>query len=139
MGPFLDPKSINVSQSLIMMTIIATRKFLVFILVFLLCSKLYYVSKFLVFILCSKWSKWVTCFVFYVGYLQYIVDLQMMVVIVFDIYNYFIPPVVQHHEGWISNLFDVCSILSEYWAVPFFIHTRVWTTKFLKTNTPWKE
>ena len=69
MGPFLDPKSINVSQSLLMMTIIATGKFLVFILVFLLCSKLYYVSKFLVFILCSKWSKWVTCFVFYVGYL----------------------------------------------------------------------
>lgn len=139
MGPFLDPKSINVSQSLIMMTIIATRKFLVFILVFLLCSKLYYVSKFLVFILCSKWSKWVTCFVFYVGYLQYIVDLQMMVVIVFDIYNYFIPPVVQHHEGWIPNLFDVCSILSEYWAVPFFIHTRVWTSKFLKNNIPWSK
>lgn len=138
MGPFLNPKSINVSQSLLMMTIIATGKFLVFILVFLLCSKLY-VSKFLVFILCSKWSKWVTCFVFYVGYLQYIVDLQMMVVIVFDIYNYFIPPVVQHHEGWIPNLFDVCSILSEYWAVPFFIHTRVWTAIFLKTNTPWKE
>ena len=68
MGPFLDPKSINVSQSLLMMTIIATGKFLVFILVFLLCSKLY-VSKFLVIILCSKWSKRVTCFVFYVGYL----------------------------------------------------------------------
>ena len=29
--------------------------------------------------------------------------------------------------------------LKEYWAIPFFIHTGVWTTKFWKTSTPWKE
>ena len=29
--------------------------------------------------------------------------------------------------------------LKEYWAIPFFIHSGVWTTKFWKTSTPWKE
>ena len=44
MGPFLDPKSINVSQSLLMMTIIATGKFLVFsifIMFKIICFKIF--------------------------------------------------------------------------------------------------
>ena len=33
----------------------------------------------------------------------------------------------------------MCELSVVQWAIPFFIHTGVWTTKFLKANTSWRE